>query len=274
MSASCSAPLRVVGLGPGSPSLLPPEAAAALESSAVIAGYSGYIELVPPAYMQGREVISTGMTGEVARVSAALDSAQAGRPTALVCSGDPGVYALAGLALELLEQRGLAASDLPLEIIPGIPAVCAAAALLGAPLMHDFACVSLSDLLTPWPLIQKRLDCAFAGDFVVALYNPRSKRRTGQLEEAVAIALRHRAPETPVGLVRNAFRDGMHARIDPLGEFDAAWADMLSILIIGNSTSRIVPGRGERPLAWECGGRMLTPRGYLEKYDETGRRRK
>lgn len=260
------APLRVVGLGPGSASLLAPEALAALEASEVIAGYGAYLDLLAPRLLRDREIIKTGMTGEMRRVEAAIDCALAGRPTALVCSGDPGVYAMAGLALELLETRKLAPDSLPLLVIPGIPALCAAAAILGAPLMHDFACVSLSDLLTPWALIRKRLDCAFAGDFVVVLYNPRSKRRNSQLEEALELAAGHRRPDTPVGLVRNARREGQAARLFSLSEVDPNEADMLSLLIIGNSQSRIVPGRPPEPLAWENGARMLTPRGYLEKY--------
>jgi precorrin-3B C17-methyltransferase len=224
------------------------------------------MELVPEELKQGKELVSTGMRGEMARVNAAIDAALAAKECALVCSGDPGVYALAGLALELLERRGLSAADPALNIVPGIPAVCAAAAALGAPLTHDFACVSLSDLLTPWPLIRKRLECAFAGDFVVALYNPRSQRRHFQLDEALAIALRRRGPETPVGIARNAWRDGMRAEITPLGEVEARNVDMLSILLVGNSQSRVVPGKGDTPLAWASGARLLTPRGYLEKY--------
>lgn len=261
-----AAPLRVLGLGPGDAALLAPAAAAALEASELIVGYTGYIGLVPEALRAGKDIISTGMTGEMARVNAALDAALAGRPTALVCSGDPGVYALAGLALELLERRGLAPLDLPLEVLPGIPALCAAAAVLGAPLMHDFASVSLSDLLTPRTLIDKRLHAAFEADFVVALYNPRSKRRASHLADALAIARLHRAPGTPVGLVRNAWRADMRAVILPLSDMDPELADMLSILIIGNSQSRVVPGRGADPLAWSQGARLLTPRGYLEKY--------
>lgn len=260
------APLHVIGLGPGHPCLLAPEASAAIEAACVIVGYKGYIDLLPPARLEGRRVISTGMTGEMARAEAAIDAALAGQATAVVCSGDPGVYALAGLVLELLEQRGLGADTLPLNVVPGIPAVCAAAALLGAPLMHDFACISLSDLLTPWPCIEKRLECAFAGDFVVALYNPRSRRRTGQLETALGTALRHREPATPVGIVKNAFRPNQRVTIAPLGEAQADQADMFTLLIIGNSATRIVRGSGASPLAWEHGARMLTPRGYLEKY--------
>jgi precorrin-3B C17-methyltransferase len=259
-------PLFVIGLGPGDSSLLAPEALAALHAASVIVGYSGYISLLSAESLDGRRIIATGMTGEIARVRAAIDSAFAGEATVLVCSGDPGIYAMAGLVLELMEEQGISAADFPLHIVPGIPAVCAAAALLGAPLMHDFACVSLSDLLTPGELILKRVECALAGDFVVALYNPRSKRRVDLLEETLAAALRHRNPDTPVGVVRNAFRPGQDVRILPLTRVDPAQADMTTLLIMGNRSSRIVPGRGENPLAWECGARMLTPRGYREKY--------
>ncbi|MDL2315748.1 precorrin-3B C(17)-methyltransferase [Desulfovibrio sp. OttesenSCG-928-A18] len=262
-----SAPLFVLGLGPGAPGLLTPEATAALEEASVIVGYTGYVRLVPQHFLQGKRVLSTGMTGELARAAEAVDAALGGAATALVCSGDPGVYALAGLVLEQLEARGLPPSELPLHIVPGVPAVCAAAALLGAPLMHDFACISLSDLLTPWPLIRKRLDHAFAADFVVALYNPRSKRRVSQLGEAVTIALAHKAGDTPVGIVKNAFRPGQEVHIAPLRELPFDLVDMFTLLIIGNSESRVVPGTGNSPLSWESGARMLTPRGYQSKYD-------
>lgn len=258
--------MHVVGLGPGSDALLTPEAGAAIEASSVIVGYTGYIRLLSPDLLEGRRLVSTGMMGEIARAEAAIEASLAGEATAVVCSGDPGVYALAGLVLELIERRGLCASDFPLVISPGVPAVCAAAALLGAPLMHDFACVSLSDLLTPWSVIQKRLECAFAGDFVVAVYNPRSKRRAGQLEEALQTALKYRNPDCPVGVAQNAFRPEQQVSIHTLAAYDPASADMFTLLIIGNSTSRIVPGKGQTPLAWENGARILTPRGYMEKY--------
>ncbi len=261
------APLHVVGLGPGDPALLTPEVDSLLASAKTIVGYSGYISLVSPDRLQSKRVIATGMTGEISRANAAVDAALSGESTVVVCSGDPGVYALAGLVLEILEERGLCAQDLPLLVSPGVPAVCAAAALLGAPLMHDFACVSLSDLLTPPHLIQARLACALAGDFVVVLYNPRSRKRTAPLHDALSLALRHRSGNTPVGVVQNAFRPGQRVAITPLAELSADDADMFTLLIIGNSSSRIVPGRGETPLTWESGARMLTPRGYREKYD-------
>ena len=266
MTAAAPAPLFVVGLGPGDASLLAPEASAALDAARVIVGYGGYIDLLPPERLAGKRVIATGMTGEMARTGAAIDAALAGEPTAVVCSGDPGIYALAGLVLEMLEQRGIPADSLPFTVVPGIPAVCAAAALLGAPLMHDFACVSLSDLLTPWPVITKRLACALEGDFVVALYNPRSRRRTAQFDEALALAREHRSPETPVGIVKNAYREGQDVRILPLADVGADGIDMFTLLVIGNSASRIVPGSGDTPAAYASGARMLTPRGYMDKY--------
>lgn len=248
-----TAMLRVVGLGPGRHDLLSPQAHAALEQAQVIVGYTAYMDMISDELKRDKICISTGMMGEVERCAKAIDAALAGQVTAVVCSGDPGVYALAGLILEMLDERALTES-LPVEIIPGIPAVCAAAALLGAPLTHDFACVSLSDLLTPWPRIVNRLDAALGADFVLAIYNPRSKRRVSQLEEAIAIARLHRAPSTPVGIVRQAFRPDQSVSVVPLAEFDPAGIDMLSIIIIGNSETR------------RMGHFMVTPRGYSGKY--------
>ena len=261
--------LHVVGLGPGAPSLLAPEALSCIKRAQTIVGYSGYIELLDPALLGGKEVLSTGMMGELERTEAALEAALAGRETVVVCSGDPGIYALAGLALELLEQRGLNPGNI-LNVVPGVPAVCAAAALLGAPLMHDFACISLSDLLTPRERIVTRLECAFAGDFVVALYNPRSKRRTTLLDEALSMAAGRLGEHAPVGVVRNAFRPGQEVRIERLSDSPAQGADMFSIFLIGNSETRIVPGDRERPFSWAHGARLLTPRGYMKKYAPEG----
>lgn len=248
-----TAPLRVIGLGPGSQDLLSPQALAALEQSQCIVGYTAYMDMVPESLKRGKTCISTGMMGEVERCAKAIDAALAGHATAVVCSGDPGIYALAGLVLEMLDERGLIES-LPVEIVPGIPAVCAAAALLGAPLTHDFACVSLSDLLTPWPRIVRRLEAALGADFVLAIYNPRSKRRVRQLEEALVIAARHLDPQTPVGIVRQAFRPDQSVAIVPLADVRPNDIDMLSILIIGNAETR------------RMGQFMVTPRGYSGKY--------
>lgn len=245
--------LTVVGLGPGDAGLLAPLAAEALETAEVLVGYTPYIELVPEALRAGKAVVSTGMTGEVDRCRAALEAAAAGRRVALVSSGDAGVYGMAGLALEMLDA-GESAADIAFTVVPGIPAVCAAAALLGAPLTQDFAVVSLSDLLTPWPAIAQRLEAALAADFVLALYNPRSRRRSGHLAEALAAAGRHRSPDTPVGMVKNAFRPGQAIRLTRLAEADPDWADMLTLVVIGARATRLAAGR------------MLTPRGYAGKY--------
>ncbi len=268
------APLRVVGLGPGDAALLTPQARAAIAGSQCIVGYTLYVDMVPEDLRHGREVLATGMMAEVERCNAAIDAALAGRATCVVCSGDPGVYAMAGLVFELLAQRGLSQraeltglaelAELAdaVEVVPGVPALCGAAALLGAPLMHDFASVSLSDLLTPWPVIERRLEAALGADFVVVIYNPRSRRRADHLEKALAIAARHRGPETPVGLVRQAYRPDQQVSVTPLAAFDPATVDMLSIVIIGNGATGMV------------GNRMVTPRGYLDKYAPDGARRK
>ncbi|WP_043645443.1 precorrin-3B C(17)-methyltransferase [Fundidesulfovibrio putealis] len=245
--------LTVIGLGPGDPALTAPLAVQALADAGVVVGYSTYLDLIPAQLLAGKQVVSTGMMGEVARCNAAIDAALAGGDTVVVSSGDAGVYGMAGLVLELLETRGLLEA-VEFEVVPGIPAVMGAAALLGAPLTHDFACVSLSDLLTPWERIEKRLDAAAGADFVLALYNPRSKRRSGLLEKALAIISRHRAPETPVGVVRQAWREGQSVQVGTLESTDPESVDMLTIVVVGNSQTRI------------AGGRMLTPRGYAGKY--------
>lgn len=256
------APLRVIGLGPGDVALLTPQARAAIAASHCIVGYTLYVELVPQELRHGREELATGMMAEMERCNAAIDAALAGRATCVVCSGDPGVYAMAGLVFELLDQRGLAHLAHAVEVVPGVPALCGAAALLGAPLMHDFASVSLSDLLTPWPVIERRLEAALGADFVVVIYNPRSRRRADHLEKALAIAARHRGPDTPIGLVRQAYRPDQQVSVTPLSAFDPATVDMLSIVIIGNGATSMV------------GGRMVTPRGYMDKYAPDGTRKR
>ena len=246
------ASLHVVGLGPGDAACLTPQARTVLSQATCVAGYNLYMELVPPELLAGKQCISTGMRHEEERCAAAVEAALGGQPTALVCSGDPGIYALAGLALEVLEAKGLVGT-VPFGVVPGVPAVCAAAALLGAPLMHDFACISLSDLLTPWETIVRRLNAALEADFVCAIYNPRSKGRPHHLEQALEIARKFREPHCPVGLVRKAFRPGQEARVFRLDQFDPTQVDMLSLLIIGNAESRAL------------GNFMLTPRGYAQK---------
>jgi precorrin-3B C17-methyltransferase len=246
--------LTAVSLGPGDANLLTPAAVRAIEAAEVVAGYKGYIDLVAPALLAGKEVVSTGMMGEMERAKAAVEAARAGRPTVMVCSGDAGIYAMAGLLLEILEAEGLL-DAVPFEVVPGVAAFNAAAALLGAPLMHDFASISLSDLLTPWDVIEKRLRLASEADFVIAIYNPRSKKRGNHLGRALEIIGENRKPSTPVGVVGRAYRDGQSVRVTTLDAVDTGAVDMQTVLLVGNSATRI------------AGGRMLTPRGYHRKYN-------
>lgn len=211
-------------------------------------GYKTYIDLIS-GLLGDKEVVSTGMTREVERCSLAVESALAGRRVALVSSGDPGVYGMAGLAIELLEQRGgLEAIDF--DVIPGITSATAAAACLGAPLMHDFVVISLSDLLTPWEVIEKRLEYAAMGDFVVVIYNPASKKRTEQIKTARRIMMKHKSAKTPVGIVINAAREGEKKVITDLEHMLEHHINMFTTVIIGNSQTRL------------AGKYMVTPRGY------------
>ena len=247
--------LYVVGLGPGALDHLTPAAGAAIAAAETVVGYKTYLDLIPEL-LAGKEVVSSGMLKEVERCRQALQLAAEGRTVALVSSGDAGIYGMAGLALELQPTE---APGIAVEVVPGVSAVQAAAARLGAPLMHDFAVVSLSDLLTPWPLIRRRLEAAASADFVLALYNPKSRGRTTQLGEAAAILLRHRSPATPIGIVRNACREGETVTVTDLVGLGAAEVDMLSLVIVGNSQTRV-----------DGAGRMVTPRGYQGKFQVPG----
>ena len=197
-----------------------------------------------------KEIVATGMRKEIERCREAVLLAAQGRRVALISSGDAGVYGMAGLVIECLEEKGLL--DLPLEIIPGVTAASAAASLLGAPLMHDFAAVSLSDLLTPWEIIEKRLRRAAEGDFVIAVYNPGSQGRPWHAARMREILLEYRSPETPVGVVREALR-GEESKVwlTTLADFSAQDVDMLTTVIVGNSQTRVL------------GSYMVTPRGYV-----------
>jgi len=231
-----------------------------------VAGYTTYIDLIRPL-IAGKKIIQTPMMREVERVEAAIAAALSGECCALVSSGDAGIYAMAGLVFEICRKQEIAiraphktpdAADDPgllVEVVPGIPALAAGAALLGAPLTHDFAAVSLSDLLTPWELIARRLDAAAGADFVIALYNPKSKRRSDHLEAAQEIILRHRAPETPVGVVTGAMRENQRVAITTLGNLHRAEVNMQTTVFIGNSST------------FAYLGHMITPRGYAKKYD-------
>ena len=247
----------MIGLGPGAEGGLSGQARSALEQADVILGYKTYVDHVRP-WLKGKEITASGMTKEIDRASEAIDLALSGKRAALVSGGDPGVYAMAGVVFEVARGRNLplgeGPGELKIQVIPGIPALAAAASLLGAPLTHDFACISLSDRLTPWDLITKRLDLAAQADFVIVLYNPKSKGRDWQFDEALKIIGQSRPPETPVGVVTKAMREGETVRLTTLGEAAQAPVDMQTIVIIGNTQSFVYNGR------------MVTPRGYLDKY--------
>lgn len=242
--------ISVVGTGPGGLDHLTPAASKAITAADVIVGYRTYLDLIPELLV-GKEVLSSTMMQEVDRCAKVLDLAECGKRVALVSGGDPGIYAMAGLVFEMAAQRE---SKLAIEVIPGIAAVNGCAARLGAPLMHDFAAISLSDLLTPWELIERRLDAAAMADFVIALYNPKSKKRTENIVRAREILLTHRPGTTPVGIVTAATRDDEVITLTTLGAMLDADIGMQSTVIIGNASTFV----------WN--GYMITPRGYAGKY--------
>lgn len=261
--------IYVVGTGPGSLEHMTPAAREAIRRSDVIVGYGTYLELIRELLVD-KEVISTGMTQEVDRCRKAVELAMAGKTVSVISGGDPGVYAMAGLVFEILKsqesevrsqeekQKEISlrtpSSELSVEVIPGISALNASASRLGAPLMHDFACVSLSDRLTPWSVIEKRLAAAAAADFVIVLYNPRSKGRKDHINRAREIILKHRDPSTIVGIVTGAMREQERIIITDLGNMRDGDIDMQTTVIIGNS----------RTFVWN--DLMITPRGYGEKF--------
>lgn len=247
--------LSIVGLGPGDAAHLTPRASQVLMQAGAVVGYTTYLKLIPEEATPRAERIAAGMRRERDRAHAAVDAALQGTDTVVVSSGDAGIYGMAGLVLQVLERRGLLEA-IECEVVPGVPALCAAAALLGAPLMHDFACISLSDLLTPMELIEKRLKAAAAADFVIVLYNPRSKGRPEHLAKALSIIMKEQPGTIPAGIVRNAFREGQELVVTTLGELDTTRVDMTSLVVIGNSCTYV------------AGGKMITPRGYFQEEDE------
>ncbi len=242
----------MVGIGPGGPQHRTFRAVEAIGESHVVIGHTPYLNAIADL-TEGKRRIASGMTHEVERCRKALELAAAGEVVSLVSSGDPGVYGMAGLALELAESLRL---DVPVEIVPGVTAATAAAAALGAPLMLDFAAISLSDLLVSWEVIRRRLEAVAAADLVTALYNPRSRRRVRQLEEAIRIFQAVRPGHTPVGFVTAAGQSGQSVVVTDLDHAIEAYADMRTIVIIGNSTTRRI-GR------W-----IVTARGYLNALSE------
>lgn len=237
--------LYVVGIGPGDYEQMTMKAAGALNRSRIVVGYTVYVDLVRE-HFPGKEYLTTPMTKEVDRCRTAFQKAREGNTVSVVCSGDPGIYGMAGLVLELAGEY----PEVSVEVIPGVTAACAGAAVLGAPLCHDFAVISLSDRLTSKDLIEKRLECAAMSDMVICLYNPSSRSRKDYLSWACEVVGRYRKPETVCGLVRNIARQGQEARITSLKELALIQADMFTTVYIGNSQT----GKEH--------GRMITPRGY------------
>ena len=237
--------LYIVGMGSGSLGGMTGEAADAIERSTLVVGYTVYNELLRP-YFPGKEYYSTGMRQEKERVIYALEQAERGLEVSLVCSGDAGVYGMAGLAFGLSEKY----PDVKIKVIAGVTAALSGAALLGSPLTNDFAVISLSDLLTPWEVIEKRLEGAAAGDFAIVLYNPMSKKRTDDLDRACGIILKYRSAGTPCGIAANIGREGERSGILTLGELQNTAVDMFTTVFVGNSVTRVI------------GGRLVTPRGY------------
>jgi precorrin-3B C17-methyltransferase len=236
----------VVGIGPGDKEFICPAAIQALENSDIIVGYKTYIKLIEP-FMPGKELIASGMTKEVERCGEVLKLAETGKTVSLISSGDPGVYGMAGIMLEVVAAHK---STVKVEIIPGISAASAAATLLGAPLMNDYVVLSLSDLLTPWEIIVKRLHAAGSGDFVVCIYNPKSKTRIRQFDMAIDILLEYQKPSAPVGIVKNAMREKQEVLITDLIHLKEQDIDMVTTIICGNSRTKVINGK------------LVTTRGY------------
>lgn len=242
--------LCVVGLGPGTSALLTGQARAALQGADVIIGYDGYFQWIADL-VRHKECIALPLTQEVARAQIAVERALAGQAVSVISSGDAGIYGMASLVLEVLERHQDNTVLPDVVVIPGVSAVNACAALLGAPIAHDFAVLSLSDLLTPWTVIEKRLAAAAEADFVMVLLNPKSARRQWQFARACALLGQHRTPETPVGLVRNAYRPDQAVVLTTVSGLAGADVDMLTTVIVGNSQTRCFQSH------------LITPRGYL-----------
>lgn len=236
----------MVGLGPGNPLDRTRRAEQAILQSSIVAGYTPYVKSIEDL-IEGKEVISTGMTREVDRCREALHRARNGKIVSLVSSGDPGVYGMAGLVIELCASENL---DVDIEIIPGVPAANTAAARFGAPLMCDFATLSLSDLLVPWETIEKRLEAVAAADLVAAIYNPRSSKRVAHLEKAAVIFRKYRPSTTPVGIATAVSTPDEHIEISDLGSFTEREINMRSIVVVGNNSAC-------RIADW-----IVVPRGY------------
>ena len=238
--------IYVIGIGPGCRDLMTQEAISAMEDAEVIVGYKTYIKLVED-FIKDKEVVQNGMRKEVDRCQDAIDIAKTGKKVAVISSGDAGIYGMAGLILELITKQEL---DIPVKVVPGVTASIGAAAVLGAPIMHDFCHISLSDLLTPWEVIEKRLRLAAEADFVICLYNPRSKGRSEHLANAFKIMGELKDGSTPVGIVKDVGREDQEKFICTFDTMDFERVDMTTMVIIGNKSTYIHDDL------------MITPRGY------------
>ena len=238
--------IYVIGIGPGCRDLMTQEAISAMEDAEVIVGYKTYIKLVED-FIKDKEVVQNGMRKEVDRCQDAIDIAKTGKKVAVISSGDAGIYGMAGLILELITKQEL---DIPVKVVPGVTASIGAAAVLGAPIMHDFCHISLSDLMTPWEVIEKRLRLAAEADFVICLYNPRSKGRSEHLANAFKIMGEFKDGSTPVGIVKDVGREDQEKFICTFDTMDFERVDMTTMVIIGNKSTYIHDDL------------MMTPRGY------------
>ncbi|CBK41820.1 Precorrin-3B C(17)-methyltransferase [Nitrospira defluvii] len=250
--------LSVVGIGPGAQEHATPAALAAIAEADLVVGYTTYIKLVRHL-IEGKDIIRTGMTEEIGRARAAVERARDGGNVVLISSGDAGAYGMAGLVFEVLRDMGWKRGDSPeLRLIPGMTALNSCGSLVGAPLVHDFCAISLSDLLTPWPVIARRIDAAASADFVIGLYNPASGRRTRQIVEAQTIIRRYREGTTPVALVKSAYRKLQQAVLTDLDHCLEYEIGMLTTVLVGSSQTFVFEGY------------MVTPRGYTNKYTSDG----
>lgn len=238
--------IYIIGTGPGAIEYMCGKALEAIRVSEVVVGYKTYIDLIIHL-LEGKEVVSSGMRKEVERCAQVIEIASTGKTVCLVSSGDPGVYGMAGILLEMLAATN---KHIDVEVVPGITSALSSASLVGAPLMNDFALISLSDLMTPWEIIEKRIDRAADGDFVISIYNPKSKGRVTHLERCMQIIGKYRDIKTPVAIVKDAMRQEMSTIITTLGDVVNHEVDMTTTLIVGNSQT------------YTMNNKMITPRGY------------
>ena len=246
--------LYAVGFGPGGYEYMTQKCIDVINKVDVITGYTTYVDIIKP-FFPDKEYVSSPMKKEMDRCRMAIKLAESGKDVAMISSGDSGIYGMAGILLEIKDEMN---SSVEIETVSGITAASAAAAVLGAPLMHDFTIISLSDLMTPLDLIMKRVDCAGQGDFIACFYNPRSMKRADYLKRAADILMKYRDGSTPVGVVRNAGRPDQSSYITTLDKIGESPVDMFSIVIVGNSNTYVKDGK------------MITPRGYHDKYGFSG----